>query len=831
MLDAPRILVACDDQEDRERIVETLKKSGYSSVFPVASGDEAIGLLSTMDMNMVVTDIPLGRMDAWRLTRLIRAGILKSDANTPVILISRTHSERIVMATAKEFELDAYLDFDCLQELPYVVENALRQDMNERPRHSLLIIEDYEDTQRLIERILGSRFDIDVADDGEQGLALWQEKQHDLVLLDMMLPKMSGDQVLNRILQEYPSQSVVIMTAYGTMETAGRLVMDGAVDFIPKPFRSDQLRRVCEIAVRREDYMVSQEQFLEKQEALFREQQRASIMLDSMGDAVISTDIEGNVTYLNILAESIIGWSSDDAYGKSLSELCTIYNGISRLVKENPVAACVGRNEVISCSNNIMRVRRYNTELNVEGSVAPLRNSRGVVEGTVMVIRDMTEQKRMAEQLSYQATHDTLTGLTNRFEFERRLDRAIEQSKSRGYEHSLCYMDLDQFKVVNDTCGHMAGDQLLRNIADIMSREIRRGVDTIARLGGDEFVLLLERCSLDQAQEVAELLCRAVQDCRFAWEEKTFSVGVSIGLVDINTETKDVQQALGNADTACYLAKEKGRNRVHVFRSNDSELIQRRGEMEILSKIHEAYEDDRFFLQYQIIEPLRTGLDEQASLRYELLIRMKDENGEWLSPGFFLPAAERYNLAPLIDRWVVKSALKWFSEHPEQLERLACCNINLSGLSFNDDEFYPFLKQAFIESSVEPEKICFEVTETAAVTNLNRATSFIAAVKDLGCQFALDDFGSGMSSFAYLKHLPVDYLKIDGMFVKDMLQDPIDHAMVRAINEVGQVLGLNTIAEFVENEQIQRALEDMGVDYGQGYGIAKPMMMSNLLEK
>lgn len=441
-------------------------------------------------------------------------------------------------------------------------------------------------------------------------------------------------------------------------------------------------------------------------------------------------------------------------------------------------------------------------------------------------VQDITEAHNLSDKLSYQASHDVLTDLVNRREFERRLLRAIENVKKEQTEHALLYIDLDQFKIVNDTCGHTAGDELLHQIANMMEEKIRQ-LDTLARLGGDEFGVLMEHCNLKQAKRVASVIRKTVEEFRFIWGDKTFNVGASIGLTIINNPTTDLTEIMKQADAACYAAKESGRNRIHVYNEEDTSLAKRYGEMQWVARINSALEDDRFHLYAQ---PIMDIVDADTA-HYELLLRMEDENGEIIPPGAFLPSAERYNLVSKLDRWVLNAAFKWLTEMPKNKKFVSFCSINLSGNNLGDDQFRTYVIDQINESNIDASKICFEVTETAAIANLNNAMDFINSLKEMGCLFALDDFGSGVSSFAYLKNLPVDYLKIDGMFVKDIVDDPIDFAMVKSINEIGHVMGKKTIAEFVENDAILGRLRSIGVDYAQGYGIGMPVPIESVYSK
>ncbi len=415
----------------------------------------------------------------------------------------------------------------------------------------------------------------------------------------------------------------------------------------------------------------------------------------------------------------------------------------------------------------------------------------------------------------------------NRWEFERRLARGIDTASRDGLEHAVCYLDLDQFKVVNDTCGHGAGDELLRQMARTLQSGVRQR-DTLARLGGDEFGILLERCPLGRAREIAEDLLRRVEAFRFEHSGHAFKVGVSIGLVPISGDTGGVADVMRHADAACYAAKEGGRNRLHVFHPEDEGVARHHGETRWVAHIRRALEENRFRLFAQRIHPLQ-GRVGNGGLHCEVLVRLAQDDGGLVPPGAFLPAAERYGLSVDIDQWVVEQTFAWLAEHPGHLGRLAMCAINLSGHSVGNERLTERVLELLDTGVVPAERICFEITETAAVANLAGATRMMERLRARGCRFALDDFGSGLSSFAYLKTLPVDYLKIDGLFVKDIKSDPLDLAMVRSINEIGHVLGKQTIAEFVEDDEIAGALREIGVDFAQGYGIDVPRPIGELI--
>jgi diguanylate cyclase (GGDEF)-like protein/PAS domain S-box-containing protein len=555
------------------------------------------------------------------------------------------------------------------------------------------------------------------------------------------------------------------------------------------------------------------------EEALFREKESAQITLQSIGDGVVTTDGEARVQYLNPVASELTGWRLDDAVGRNIDEIFRGFHEETCEPIENPVGVAMRRNRPIKSVRPALLIRRDGNELYIESTAAPIRDPLGNVTGGVLVFHDVSESRELNRRLSYAASHDVLTELVNRREFEQRLERALKSAKARETSYAVLYLDLDQFKIVNDACGHNAGDALLKQIGSLLKSKIRWR-DTLARLGGDEFGVLLESCTMDEALRSAEALRENIADYRFTWDDRTFRLGVSVGVVPITAATDDVASLLSAADSACAAAKDAGRNRVYNYQENDIDLMKRRKEMQWAARISNALDENRFELFRQTIQPLQANAEHGA--HYELLIRMRDEQGQLIAPGLFIAAAERYGLMTAIDRWVIAQAFTWLVSEADERERLSLCAINLSGQSLADEKFLPFVIEQFKKSGLSGSCICFEITETAAIASYSQANRFIHALKELGCRFALDDFGTGLSSFGYLKHFPVDFLKIDGSFVKEILHDPIDREMVRSINEIGHLTGKRTIAEFAENTEIITMLRGMGIDYAQGYGVSEP---------
>jgi diguanylate cyclase (GGDEF)-like protein/PAS domain S-box-containing protein len=551
-----------------------------------------------------------------------------------------------------------------------------------------------------------------------------------------------------------------------------------------------------------------------------REKERAQVTLHSIGDAVITTDVNGQIEYLNPVAEAFTGWDSNLARGLPMVRAFSLFDKASRLSIEEPIHAAIRAGDAVHSDSDCIMQRLDGSKSVIQYSASPIKNNNGEPLGVVLVLRDMTETRNIARQLTHESTHDALTDLMNRREFEVCLQRLLADLQNDEH-HVLCLLDLDQFQVINDICGHAEGDNLLKRIAELLV-ECLRETDVLARMGGDEFGMLLRNCSLEDALVILDEIMSVLDSFYFVSHDKTFDVGASIGVAPIDSGSSDVFDVMGAADLACYAAKDMGRGRVHIYEPSDRELSRRHGEMQWVSRLTEAINMDRLVLYFQDIVPVTPAAD--AGHHFEVLVRMIDENGGLVAPGLFMPAAEKYNLAPALDRWVVSRSLEWYRDtgrHRPAHERMKM-SINLSGASLADAGFLAFIKADLIRNDVPPEIVCFEITETAAVSNLDIAIVFINDLRGLGCSFALDDFGTGLSSFAYLKNLPVDYLKIDGSFVRDVDTNPVNREMVRSIHQVGHVMGLETIAEFVENAAIIEVLADIGVDYAQGYGIAVP---------
>ncbi|HEB82624.1 MAG TPA: EAL domain-containing protein [Gammaproteobacteria bacterium] len=558
----------------------------------------------------------------------------------------------------------------------------------------------------------------------------------------------------------------------------------------------------------------------DSEKALSHEKERAEVTLYAITDCVITVDVDETILYINPATEKMLLAEQTDVIGRP-------FNAVFRIVNENTgekiddiLAQCFRSGDIIQLPEHSSLLTMRNDPVSIEASVAPMKSAEGGLMGAVIVMQDVSHTRRLTRQLSYQASHDMLTGLYNRRKFEEYLEEILLNVREENKQHALLYLDLDNFKIVNDTCGHIAGDELLKQLPPLF-HEVMRSGDIIARLGGDEFGVILQNCGLKQAVAIADKIRQKIKAYRFNWNDRTFEIGVSIGVIGINEDNAEMSQVLSAADIACYAAKDSGRNRVHVYEPSDAAVSERHGQMHWTARISRALTEKRFRIFQQPI----VGMLNNSRTHVEILLRMIEDNGDIIPPGAFIPAAERYGLMPQIDRWVIDEVFRYMSEDDpadpiQGTDRVFA--INLSGDSINQGTLQDYILRLKEKYRISLENVCFEITETVAISNLSKASQFISELKKHGCQFALDDFGSGLSSFAYLKNLPVNYLKIDGAFIRDICSDDIDRTMVESIQHIGKVMGLQTVAEHVEDNGTYSMLRDIGVDYVQGYLLGRP---------
>ncbi len=647
----------------------------------------------------------------------------------------------------------------------------------------------------------------------EEYLIALAANAYDLILADYRLPGFDGLEALRFAREHSPDTPFVLLAGNIGEEFAVEILKQGATDFVLKdrPLRlvSSIERAVHEAAIERARRLA--------EESAAAAGRRYRALYDENPCIYFTLDSAGTILSVNRFGAEQLGYTRKELLGRHFRDL---YGEADRAQAQRfldgalAAAGQVQRWELRKVTRaGALTWMRDTARLTHDDAGRPL---------VLIVSEDTTETWELSEELHRQATHDPVTGLLNRREFERRLKSCLEEARHDRSIHCLCYFDLDRFKVVNDTCGQFAGDDLLRQITALLP-EIFRRHDICARVGGDEFAILMKHCTASEAGQAAKRLLAEIRGTTFIWEERHFPLGVSVGMVTLEPPGLAHQTVLAAAHTACQLAKEPGGNRIHVYNEADGPTRQHVGDLRWVPRIHEAIAANRLFLEFQSIAPLRADLP--AGEHLELLLRLCDRDGGIVMPGEFLPAAEQYNVCSMIDRWVVEEALRWLSSATTPMERIGLCCINLSARSLGDFEFQERLHELLTQSTVPARKLCFEITETAAISDTTQALKFVQAIRALGCKFAVDDFGSGMTSFAYLKYLPLDYVKIDGLFVRDILSMPFSLAMVRSICEVAHAGGMLTVAEFAENDAIINCLRDLGVDYAQGYAIARPISL------
>ena len=564
------------------------------------------------------------------------------------------------------------------------------------------------------------------------------------------------------------------------------------------------------------------------EEALFHEQEETLAVLASIADGVIQTDVDATVRELSSTAQRLLGLKEEEAEGRPLGEILHLVDPSSRERFSDPVAAIESANGTENPASDFLLLHPDGTEIPIRVHGAILHDADGDPTGRVFVLKDLLAREAADRSVVYLATHDHLTDLVNRTEFERQLARSLSSASDGNQQHTLLYLDLDDFKQFNDTFGHPAGDKMLKQFASFLKTRFRE-TDTLGRLGGDKFAVLLEECPAVRARGITEKLFKDLGNFRLAWNKTSVPASVSVGVVVLDSESPEVPEILSSAETACYMAKQAGGNRYNEFEPAEVAADERQSHLQTLQNVQEALREDGFELYAQLIQPILAV--DSAPWMYEVLLRMRDGNGGLVLPGNFIPLAERHRLAASIDQWVVRKTLIAISDRirdfgPEE----TLIAVNLSGQSVSDERFLEFVLQELSYRSIPTERLCFEITETATVSDFDRAQRFISVLKGRGCRFVLDDFGSGLSSFSYLRSFPVDFIKIDGQFVRGIAKDPIQRALVESINHVGHVMQMKTIAEWVEDDEILALTRLMNVDYVQGFGIARPQPLSSILE-
>lgn len=801
-----RLLIVDDDSDFAQSLCELAETAGYDTE-TIASARLFTDTIETFAPHVVMLDVRLAEADGVDLLKSLNAG-------HPEILAIMMSAYAGTDSTVQALRHHAY---DFLRKPVSVDEffGALKRAFE----HTRLVTEmrQAEHAMRLSEEKFSKAFlcnpdpiSITALDDG--------------VVLDIndayeAVTGYSRADIVGRVSEEFG----LWIDPQARRAMLARLEAGNSVDRLDSVFRrktgelifAQVSAEVVEISGRRCAIVHARDTTAEKQAtmALAESEERFRSLYHATPSIFFTLTEDCVIKSVNSFGANHLGYEIDDLAGNSILGL---------MVPESRVAI---RQSISQCFSQPGAVREWEIQfLHRDGNVRWLRQTANAVRDTngvhelLLASEDITNAKHLSEQLSYQASHDSLTGLVNRREFERRLERVLLTVARDNTESVLCYLDLDQFKVINDTCGHIAGDDLLRQVTAVLQSVVRKR-DTLARLGGDEFAILLEDCDIQKGMRVAESILSQVNNFRFAWSDKYFSVGVSVGMVSLDASCNGIIDALGAADSACYTAKESGRNRVHIYHAEDLTIARRHGEMQWVARLRAALDEDRLTLYRQRILPLSDAAGEP---HYEYLVRLLDEQGNVVLPGAFLPAAERYNLISQVDRWVIRKVFEIMASTSDAMDANAIANINISGQSIGEKDFLDFVEASMLEFDVYPDKICFEITETVAIANIASANRIIASLRERGCRFALDDFGSGFASFAYLSTLSVDFLKIDGQFILGIDSDPIKRAMARSINEIAHVMGKRTIAEVVENDAALEEIRKLGIDYAQGFGIALP---------
>jgi diguanylate cyclase (GGDEF)-like protein/PAS domain S-box-containing protein len=706
---------------------------------------------------------------------------------------------------------------------------------------SLLVVDDSKMTRVSLQRHLQHEgYRVVTTESGRHALELVADQAFDVVLLDSMMPEMCGLAVVDSLRSRFSASELPIIMVTSNHESSHLVeaMSHGANDYITKPIDFPVLLARIETQVARKQAedelrnlaLTLEQKVLERtreltqaNNALRMSESRYRTLYEDNPIIFLTLSPHNEILSLNQSGSKQLGYEPTELVGQAASILCPESEWSA--FKER-LDACLSQPGILH-HWTMRQSKKSGEDMMVRVSSRTVHDI-CEIPTLLLVCEDITEALHLSEKLSYQASHDPLTGLINRHEFERRLAHCLDVARARNTDNALCYVDLDQFKVINDTLGHTAGDELLCQVTRLLTEHVRKH-DSVGRMGGDEFVLLIEHCTVEDAERVVNKVRRAIEELSYSWEGQTFRITASMGLVPVTNATGSITEALKCADTACYAAKDSGRNRVYVYRNGDEEMARHNGEMQWVSRIHRALDERKLHLYYQEIIPITSHNND--GLHYELLLRMENDVGELSPPGAFLPAAERYGLASKLDRWVITTAIEWLRLHPQHLDSLSLCSINLSGHSLGDDELLNFILQRFSETGIPPYKICFEITETAAITKLSRASLWIQKLRQRGCKFALDDFGSGLSSFGYLKTLPVDFLKIDGQFIKDINDNPMNLVIVQSIHEIARVMCTSTIAEFVESDAILEELRKIGIDFAQGYGISTPQPFAAMFDR
>ncbi len=815
------LLILNADADERRTIRNTLQKLNVFTFIEASDSRSALQVLKTRAVNIIISALDVGQIDGWRFSRMVRSGLLKTPKNTPILLTPPTYCERIAETTARSYSIDAVLPIERQEMLPQVLANVLSTHLEKSSRLQLLLLEPNLEKAAQISEALALNFAVTHVSSAQEALSTYLQNSFSIVLLDATQSMAEASKSLvEGILKANPNQAVVTIIDNQDADYAEQLLLSGVTDFIRPPYETSLLNKVCDHAARREDFMVSYAEFAQKVEALSQSQLRYKELFSAhqrillhLNTVVLELDQHGQIRFINPAWETLSGYGIKESLAKPLSDFCSLEHH-SRLQK---TIAKILSGETRQQQIEFQLAGKNGNTVWVECRLQCIRES-GSHAAITASIDNIHERKQAELQLRHLALHDTLTGLHNRYYFDQQLNALCLQTVESNAEHALIYIDLDHFKIINDSKGHQQGDIVLKEVAQLFNANISEG-HLICRIGGDEFALLLENTPLLEAHLIAESICMAIDSHEFHSEEQVYSISCSIGLTQITADNHDASECLKQADIALYVAKSLGRNLVHCYSKEDSKNNAMQTGLEWGHNVRQALQQGHIELHYQAIWDFKLA----KVAYYEALLRLRiDET--LVYPNQFIPALELLNDSFLMDQVVIRKAIEEVSQS-HVLNQIA---INLSAQSFLDERLLPHIEAMLELYQVAPERIIFEITESASIDNLKATRSMIEKLNKLGCHFSIDDFGTGFSTFSYLKQLPAQHVKIDGSFVRDMLNDPIDLALVKAINDISRSLDKRSVAEYVETEEIFNALKEIGVDYGQGYYIAKPMPVQEL---
>ncbi len=817
-----KLLILNASVTERQTIRSTLTKLNVFTFIEAADTTQALDFLKHQAVDIVITGLDVGKIDGWRFSRMIRSGLLKTPKNTPIVLTPPIYCERIAETTARSYGIDAVLPFERQDMLPQVLANVLSTQLEKSSRLNLLLVEVDDGKAAEIEQTLALNFACTRATTNKQALAIYLQQAFSIVLLDATADHAGpASELVKNILQHNPKQAIVTIIETNDADYTEQLLLSGITDFIRAPYEQPFLSKVCDHAARREDFMVSYAEFAQKVEQLSQSQSRYKELFSAhqrillhLNTVVLEFDQQGLIRFINPAWESLSGYGIKHTLTKSLTDFCVdeckvkLLSTISTILQDG-----IEQQKV-----EIQIIHKDGRAIWVECRLQLIKNSSSAATITA-TIDNIHERKQAELQLRHLALHDTLTGLHNRYYFDQQLNRICQTSNTYAdVEHALIYIDLDHFKIINDSKGHQQGDIVLKEVAQLFTANIS-DEHLVCRIGGDEFAVILKNINLLDAHLVAESICMAIEGHQFKSQEQVYSISCSIGLTQITAANNDPSECLKQADIALYIAKNLGRNLVHCYSKDDASHNTLQAGLEWGHSIRQALQQDHVELHYQAIWDFKKG----EIAYFETLLRLKLD-GELIYPNQFIPSLELLNDTYLMDQCVIRNAIAAIAANPE-LNQIA---INLSAQSFLDERLLPHIESTLEAFNLPATRVIFEITESASINNLTATRAMIEKLNRLGCHFSIDDFGTGFSTFNYLKQLPAQHVKIDGSFVRDMLNDPIDLALVKAINDISRSLDKRSVAEYVENEDIFLALKEIGVDYGQGYFISRPVPVEKI---